>query len=84
MIMEGDGDLEIRKRKSSNSAASNFYLQQLLDMLLSCLLGDVAQLGERDNRTVEVRGSSPLISTKLQIANAYDIVSFTIMGDYQH
>ena len=26
--------------------------------------GDVAQLGERDNRTVEVRGSSPLISTK--------------------
>ena len=25
--------------------------------------GDVAQLGERDNRTVEVRGSSPLIST---------------------
>ncbi len=28
-----------------------------------CLPGDVAQLGERDNRTVEVRGSSPLIST---------------------
>jgi hypothetical protein len=27
------------------------------------LPGDVAQLGERDNRTVEVRGSSPLIST---------------------
>ena len=26
-------------------------------------VGDVAQLGERDNRTVEVRGSSPLIST---------------------
>src|SRR5690348_7913172 len=26
-------------------------------------LGDVAQLGERDNRTVEVRGSSPLVST---------------------
>lgn len=26
--------------------------------------GDVAQLGERDNRTVEVRGSSPLISTR--------------------
>src|SRR5215469_13263858 len=25
--------------------------------------GDVAQLEERDNRTVEVRGSSPLIST---------------------
>ena len=45
--------------------------------------GDVAQLGERDNRTVEVRGSSPLISTyqvcfiairALQIANAYGIV----------
>ena len=27
--------------------------------------GDVAQLGERDNRTVEARGSSPLISTDL-------------------
>lgn len=26
--------------------------------------GGVAQLGERDNRTVEVRGSSPLTSTK--------------------
>ena len=33
-------------------------------MLLSSVPGDVAQLGERDNRTVEVRGSSPLISTK--------------------
>ena len=32
-------------------------------MLLSIPQGDVAQLGERDNRTVEVRGSSPLIST---------------------
>ncbi len=32
-------------------------------MLSSTLPGDVAQLGERDNRTVEVRGSSPLIST---------------------
>ena len=32
-------------------------------MLLSSVPGDVAQLGERDNRTVEVRGSSPLIST---------------------
>src|SRR5881227_3428993 len=39
------------------------YLQRILDMLLSSLPGDVAQLGERDNRTVEVRGSSPLIST---------------------
>jgi hypothetical protein len=29
------------------------------------LPGDVAQLEERDNRTVEVRGSSPLISTFL-------------------
>ena len=45
--------------------------------------GDVAQLGERDNRTVEARGSSPLISTSslcksplnaLQIAKAYGIV----------
>ena len=54
-------------------------------MLSSTLPGDVAQLGERDNRTVEVRGSSPLISTyqlclyheaksALQIANTYGIV----------
>src|SRR5260370_25345525 len=39
------------------------YLQRLYDMLLCSVPGDVAQLGERDNRTVEVRGSSPLIST---------------------
>src|SRR5437867_10027925 len=52
--------------------------------------GDVAQLGERDNRTVEVRGSSPLISTRtlcsepahhlfhaLQIANQCGIVNTT-------
>ena len=39
------------------------YLQLARDVLLSTLPGDVAQLGERDNRTVEVRGSSPLIST---------------------
>ena len=32
-------------------------------MVSSTMFGDVAQLGERDNRTVEVRGSSPLIST---------------------
>ena len=32
-------------------------------MILSMGPGDVAQLEERDNRTVEVRGSSPLIST---------------------
>jgi hypothetical protein len=51
------------------------------------LAGDVAQLGERDNRTVEVRGSSPLISTAtsttyfylaLQIANEYGIISSEI------
>ncbi len=54
-------------------------------MVSSTMFGDVAQLGERDNRTVEVRGSSPLISTyqlclyhetksALQIANTYGIV----------
>ena len=32
--------------------------------ILSFAHGDVAQLGERDNRTVEVRGSSPLVSTE--------------------
>lgn len=30
--------------------------------------GDVAQLEERNNRTVEVRGSSPLISTHRRLA----------------
>ena len=44
-------------------SASNSYLQLFPYMLLSSVPGDVAQLGERDNRTVEVRGSSPLIST---------------------
>ena len=39
------------------------YLQPPPDMVSSTMFGDVAQLGERDNRTVEVRGSSPLIST---------------------
>jgi hypothetical protein len=34
-----------------------------MPMVYSGCPGDVAQLGERDNRTVEVRGSSPLIST---------------------
>src|SRR5579859_1301618 len=46
-------------RKVSSKKA----LQPVNNMLLSSLHGDVAQLGERDNRTVEVRGSSPLIST---------------------
>ncbi len=32
-------------------------------MLYSKPVGGVAQLGERNNRTVEVRGSSPLTST---------------------
>jgi hypothetical protein len=32
--------------------------------ILTFAHGDVAQLGERDNRTVEVRGSSPLVSTQ--------------------
>ena len=33
--------------------------------------GAVAQLGERDNRTVEVRGSSPLSSTKVNTGNKW-------------
>ncbi len=37
-------------------------------MLSSSSLGDVAQLEERNNRTVEARGSSPLISTYAIIA----------------
>ena len=57
------------------------YLQLIPNMLSSPLPGDVAQLGERDNRTVEARGSSPLISTAtilhfttLQIAKVCGIV----------
>ena len=38
-----------------------------MGILLFCWRGAVAQLGERDNRTVEVRGSNPLSSTKLSI-----------------
>src|SRR5881275_1788575 len=65
-------------------------LQSGLSMLYLPRNGDVAQLGERDNRTVEVRGSSPLISTRtscsepahhlfhaLQIANQCGIVNIT-------
>jgi hypothetical protein len=60
-------------------------------MLLSYPQGDVAQLGERDNRTVEARGSSPLISTTctifltdtLQIANDYGIVGTRIRDEQE-
>ena len=38
-------------------------------MVYSGCQGDVAQLGERDNRTVEVRGSSPLVSTRKPFAS---------------
>ncbi len=51
----------------SRGLAKNFLkrpLQAKLTMLSSKSLGDVAQLEERNNRTVEVRGSSPLISTQ--------------------
>src|SRR5579885_476986 len=53
-----------------NSAVPSDFLSSLkkalqvgASVILSMSQGDVAQLGERDNRTVEVRGSSPLIST---------------------
>src|SRR5713226_456703 len=46
--------------------AQKTYLQHFPGMLSYTVPGDVAQLGERDNRTVEVRGSSPLISTTSQ------------------
>ena len=71
-------DIDTERRRKN-------YLQPPPDMVSSTMFGDVAQLGERDNRTVEVRGSSPLISTyqlclyrcnksALQIANTYGIV----------
>ena len=44
--------------------ATNLTLGRVLD-ILSTARGAVAQLGERYNRTVEVRGSSPLSSTSL-------------------
>jgi hypothetical protein len=45
-------------------------LQPKAIMLSLHLLGDVAQLEERNNRTVEVRGSSPLVSilAELQVS----------------
>ncbi len=59
--------------------------------------GDVAQLGERDNRTVEVRGSSPLVSTckgdrkgrpyyVIAISNALQIANTygIVKGQLQH
>ena len=42
--------------------ATNLTLGRVLD-ILSTARGAVAQLGERYNRTVEARGSSPLSST---------------------
>ncbi len=51
------------KVRAGPQICSKRALQVAASMLLSSLPGDVAQLGERDNRTVEVRGSSPLIST---------------------
>ena len=56
----------------SGGQVKNFYLHLFPDMVLFSPPGDVAQLEERDNRTVEVRGSSPLISTiyyKVSIQN---------------
>src|SRR6266852_3053896 len=50
-------------KKLTDTPIEKAYLQLIPDMLSSPIPGDVAQLGERDNRTVEVRGSSPLIST---------------------
>ena len=57
------GEGKDTRRERSRNLLTNSYLQLFPDMLLSSVPGDVAQLGERDNRTVEVRGSSPLIST---------------------
>jgi hypothetical protein len=74
-----------REHMPSHENKLPIYKLQAIWYHLFCQ-GDVAQLGERDNRTVEVRGSSPLISTQhtgashihsisaLQIANAYGIV----------
>src|SRR5215510_4099458 len=52
-----------RDLRKTLDALEKAYLQLITNMLSSPLPGDVAQLGERDNRTVEARGSSPLIST---------------------
>ena len=64
VLAAGGGSLtKVKRLVRSPEFPQKTYLQRLNDMLLYALPGDVAQLGERDNRTVEVRGSSPLIST---------------------
>ncbi len=55
--------LDLVCKKLTDTPTEKAYLQLIPNMLSSPIPGDVAQLGERDNRTVEVRGSSPLIST---------------------
>ena len=59
LFVKEKAELQVRGMRRQQ----NTYLQAPPDMILSIGPGDVAQLGERDNRTVEVRGSSPLIST---------------------
>jgi hypothetical protein len=43
--------------------------------------GDVAQLGERCNRTAEVRGSTPLVSTSALIATIAQLVERITRND---
>ena len=46
-------------------------------ILLGNWCGAVAQLGERDNRTVEVRGSNPLSSTNTVVSK-----QLSVTGDH--
>jgi hypothetical protein len=42
------------------------FVTVLIEVKLYIIIGDIAQLGERLNGIQEVRGSSPLISTRLK------------------
>ena len=54
---------KMKTLKNPNNRVSRFDMRSSACYTGNCC-GGVAQLGERDNRTVEVRGSSPLTSTR--------------------
>ena len=62
------------------SAGLQRTLQESQTVLSLNSLGDVAQLEERNNRTVEVRGSSPLIS--ISRLGCVVVITANIVADY--
>ena len=60
-------DEESYKQHPFHNNTRNFQLTIFINFVRINFYGDVAQLGERGVRNAEVRGSIPLISTKILI-----------------